>query len=548
MSNGSVLQLQRAAFAALSKCKGEANASSYDLAPNMTSLIINATMNATFNATVNATNASVMMPSCMPNNAMQPTPTPAAIGDHSKVIARIFYIVVLLIGTVGNLLTCYIIITRRFMRRTIHIYTFNLAVADLIVLLFYVPVEIVRNENDLQWTMGKGMCSLNNFAAPTSIGASICTLVAITLDRHRGVTKPFLWRADDSRRALKYMIPAIWLIALVSSAPLFFVAKVIHRNNGTYCVENFGNEQAMLVYWITMFCLQVPVPLCIIVAANTHMIWVMARIMGNSQEMVVEEHEEEQQHHKQHKRMIRMVVLLVFVYAVCTSPQHIVFFWFVYGDLEQHREMSMVVFKAANLLVIVQSAINPVIYGTGRSDFKRAFKSIFYCKKIRKYILPVIGGETSKVKLIATKENGRQFGSHTMIADFPTMLHSGFEDGSSVNPMAAMPIVDSLKRTNKRNVTDTPPLRRNTSREETRRESDTNGPKRPKKLSRTEDQKRSSFANGRKLSNVPPDDKTMAYHNEQKRISRQHTTMLPTCLDFNMDGLENLINSPETII
>ena len=323
-----------------------------------------------YNTTLNTTIAKSTLRPALSGNEY--------VGHEWKVITRVVYILIFLLGTVGNLLTCYIIISRKFMRRVIHIYTFNLAVSDLAVILLYIPVEMVRSENDMRWTMGASMCKVNYIVTPTSLIASVCTLVAITLDRHRGVTRPFQWRGD-SKKLLKYSIPAIWLIAVACSCPLFHYANVVRGPRGFYCIETWTSNIQERVYWIVMFFVMVVIPLLVIIFANAHMIYVMKKLSNSTTHSDVAQH-------RQHRRMIRMVIALVFVYALCSSPQHIVFFWFQYGNLESQRHISMHVFKASNLMIIVQSAINPVIYGTGRRDFKSAFKNIFRCFKMREWI------------------------------------------------------------------------------------------------------------------------------------------------------------------
>ena len=58
------------------------------------------------------------------------------------------YITTFLIGLVGNVLMCYIIISRKRRRRGIHLLTLNLGISDLIVLLLCLPVEIYQIESD----------------------------------------------------------------------------------------------------------------------------------------------------------------------------------------------------------------------------------------------------------------------------------------------------------------------------------------------------------------------------------------------------------------
>ena len=62
------------------------------------------------------------------------------------------YAILLVVGLLGNALTCYVIVQRRStMRRAIHLYTFNLAVADLLILFVYVPNQMFIIEEQLRF-------------------------------------------------------------------------------------------------------------------------------------------------------------------------------------------------------------------------------------------------------------------------------------------------------------------------------------------------------------------------------------------------------------
>ena len=308
----------------------------------------------------------------IPNSTTVGPTADSAGDDFFKMFTRITYCVVLLVGLFGNLLTCFAIIRTKFMRRAIHFYTFNLAAADLVLLVMYVPTEMVRNEHDLRWTMGKALCHVNYCLIPISLMASIGTLVAITLDRHRGVTRPFHWRGD-SRRSIKIVIPLIWCFSIICSAPVTAVATLIEfpaRSGEYYCYENWNSRHGEIAYWTIMAIVQVGIPLCIIAAANFHMLIVILRDSDSSA------------HKTHHKKMIRMVITLVLVYAICSSPQHIFFFWMTFGNLTQLKE-AKAIFKVSNFLIILQAALNPIIYGTSRQDFKRSFKSILRCTHLR---------------------------------------------------------------------------------------------------------------------------------------------------------------------
>ena len=292
---------------------------------------------------------------------------PDTNADVFKYIARFIYGLILIIGIPGNILTCYIIISTKFMRRSIHFYTFNLAASDALVVLCYVPIEIVKNENDFRWTMGIEMCYAGYCLVPLSVISSIFTLVAITLDRHRAVTRPLMWRGDTTR-ITKMVIPLIWILAITLALPPLAFVTLDEEPVGSgdlYCADVWTDKIGHSAYSIVMFCVQVPIPLLIIIVCNINMLRVMTR-------------NETSIHSLHNKRTMGMVLALVLIYAICTLPQQIIYFWGRYGKMPRNRWTEGFV-RVSNLLIICQSAINPIIYGRIRKDLKRSFTKILNC-------------------------------------------------------------------------------------------------------------------------------------------------------------------------
>ena len=76
---------------------------------------------------------------------------------------------------------------------------------------------------------------------------------------------------------------------------------------------------------------------------------------------------------KQNQRMVTMVILLVVVFTVCTGFQHLYFFIHEYGQIKFKLSTQVLLYALSNYVVSLQAAINPIIYGTLRRDFKKAF-------------------------------------------------------------------------------------------------------------------------------------------------------------------------------
>ena len=70
-----------------------------------------------------------------------------------------------------------------------------------------------------------------------------------------------------------------------------------------------------------------------------------------------------------------MLFALVIIYAICMLPQHVVYFWMEFGNLNQ-MEFKMYIFRFSNVFPMANCALNPIAYGTLNKEFKMVFKGL----------------------------------------------------------------------------------------------------------------------------------------------------------------------------
>ena len=281
---------------------------------------------------------------------------------------RVVFIVVFIVGVFGNIMVCYIIFKRYHgpKRRSIHNFTLNLAFSDLLVLFLYLPSQFLLIMNKMKWKIGDGMCRFTYSIVPLSIYASIGTLMAISRDRYYAVTKPM---SSLERRSTRPILICIWVVSFILTIPLSLVSRL----DCGYCSEKWPNMFLEKLYWIFAFCIQFAFPVLILAIAHAMIIIHLKRLT-----LPTQDHRRARavERKRQQQKLIVMSVVLVMVYVICMLPQHVVFFWMSYGDLHS-QHYGMYIFQISNLMLILNSALNPVVYGTLNNDIKKGIIGVF---------------------------------------------------------------------------------------------------------------------------------------------------------------------------
>ena len=293
---------------------------------------------------------------------------------------RLIFIVVFLVGVIGNSVVCMAVIRRKRMRTSNNIFTFNLAFSDLLNVVIYLPSQMAAFENGQNWALGNFMCHFTYILVPLCLSASIATLLAITSDRYRAIAYPMKPRLSGKK--VKIILVIIWTGSFLICSPLAFVAGEIYPEPGkVYCDENWPKAIYGIIYWNFIFVIQYFLPLAMIAVLA---VLIAMKIRQNSAVQLLPKSSQVvaaavRQRMKQTAKITNMLIALVILYAICMLPQHIVFLWWTYGDLGTSK-YRVYVLRFSNVFPMANSALNPIAYGTLNKEFKTVFKNFFKCK------------------------------------------------------------------------------------------------------------------------------------------------------------------------
>ena len=286
------------------------------------------------------------------------------LSESSIIVIYIVYIVILVVGLCGNIMTCAALLMQKSMRRSIHIYVFNLAICDLLILTIYVPNDMMRMGNQALFLWGPLMCTAMSTVVPVAVNSTVFTLLAISVDRARGVLQPFKWRADQ-QRWFRIVLPVVWVVSLSLAIPVIMHSKLVNWNCGVVCADVWSNHTHHTNYWYAMFGLTFSIPLGFILVLHALMFYKINFDLVQSGDA----------NRNDDRRTSKMIVVIVIIFIVCTGSQHFYFLILTHTDIEKnHPKWDAFLFFGSNMLVTIQSACNPIIYGKFREDFNTAYR------------------------------------------------------------------------------------------------------------------------------------------------------------------------------
>ena len=298
--------------------------------------------------------------------------TDDSLAGFSPLVSSIFiayYAVVFTIATVGNgfaLVACYK--NYSISSALILSYIASLASADLMFALLSMFDLVYFIQGD--WPGGEPTCKIQGTIIETSYSASVLTLVAISYERKKAVSKPFL-ALSQSKNRRHYLPAAIWVVAMMSTVPLLYAYSTFEDHNGKlWCLNETWGDVGRQVYYGIQAVLLFLVPLGFMVWAHIKIFKTLKRHVRTSSVMGATTVDPMQQ-----RRVTKMLFAVTIAFSVCYVPFIIIRtlrYFYVYSGDE--------IWRLVQLLIFTQTAVNPIIYCFYGRMFKISYRDILRCK------------------------------------------------------------------------------------------------------------------------------------------------------------------------
>ena len=304
-------------------------------------------------------------------------------------IAKItLYVVILILGCVGNGLVAVVIIGAKYMRSPPNCLILNLALCDFITPALSIPFDLALEESEYVWPFGKVMCKVLWPLQTAFSTSSSITLAVISLERFKTLSKPFARRIGGYHVLLSVL--AIHSLSISVCIPYFIVLN--YNKPASSCDESWPDVGYRKAYTIVLFLFGYSIPLLIMSMAY---LFIYRSLRSNLLRLTSQDFSEgrprniskafqestlgrdsmEHKRKEQNIRLAKMFIIVVVVFAISMFPNQVLWFWVDFengGDNAYFHYISAV----CRICTYANSVLNPFIYALKSKEFRSGFARI----------------------------------------------------------------------------------------------------------------------------------------------------------------------------
>ncbi|XP_060914040.1 neurotensin receptor type 1 [Labrus mixtus] len=309
---------------------------------------------------------------------------------YSRVVVTLIYVFLFAVGSVGNAITLFTLLSRKSLQNlqsTVHYHLASLAVSDLLILVLSMPIELY---NFIwfhhPWMFGDAVCRGYYFLRDSCSYATALNIASLSVERYMAICHPFKAKSIMSRSRTKKLISGMWLASFALATPMLFIMGQVTRNSEKICTATVNQSTVKAVLQVNAF-LSFLIPMVAISALNgviaNQLLWMFREaeqenrvciVAGNPTVLNVTVEPNRAQSLRHGVLVLRAVVI---AFVVCWLPYHTrrLMFCYISDWSDQLYDFYHYFYMVTNVLFYVSSAINPILYNLVSANYRQIFFS-----------------------------------------------------------------------------------------------------------------------------------------------------------------------------
>ncbi|XP_041352705.1 alpha-2Db adrenergic receptor-like [Gigantopelta aegis] len=295
-------------------------------------------------------------------------------GTVEIVIVATIHLVILFTAIGGNVaVICAIYKSNKLRDEVSNLFLVNLAITDLssaTVVMTSAFISLVANYWPLGWVWCYAVCMVNYLL----IIVSMLTLCFISIDRYLAIVYPLQYISKLTKVKILLLIGYAWFHGIsFSIVPVLF--QWIKYDYWEYvCAIEWHEQRQKALYYVIMafvFCFLLP---------GLVLMFLYCRVLKVAHEksrrirVMTFPATDRPKYCNSHKA-IKSLLIVIVMYFLCMTPFSLTKLYKVASQKE--KSLPGYLNLVSSIIAYLSSAVNPLIYGIFRKDFRQAYKLIF---------------------------------------------------------------------------------------------------------------------------------------------------------------------------
>ena len=301
------------------------------------------------------------------------------------------WVAIMLMATIGNSLVCYVIhYTRSLHKLKTNHFIASLAVSDLMIGIFLVPIRIYSTARTGGFCLSRFLCHFYMTMDNICFVASITNLLVITTDRYIAIDWPYMYQDIMTRKRCRIAIIVVWVYAVIMGGlanvkweeqPGDIPDDICWTQNKGYITFVFTT-----VFYIPAIIMGIAQGRMLLIALQHSKDIVSAIPMQDlSKEPSNDEGDSSKAQVKMFSRIkkvlkeyraVKMVMVVYGTFVACWIPVSVIALFHVWcPTCAKLKQWHIVVF--VEFLPILNSTMNFFIYSVMNREFRKAFRRMF---------------------------------------------------------------------------------------------------------------------------------------------------------------------------
>ncbi|KAM9494096.1 leukotriene B4 receptor 1-like [Clarias gariepinus] len=293
------------------------------------------------------------------NSSSNSSHNSTASGDEWAVAGGAVVLAILsvcfVVGTPGNLVVVWTIMSHVKQRCHTLLLIMHLAVADLLVVVT-LPFWIYSLA--ASWVFGEATCKAMGYIIYVCMYASIFLIMFMSMERYLAVRYPFKMLRWKNSKALNIILTGCWTLAFLLGLPAIFTRSVESHEGVHQCFSTEFDSVALNV-----FCACLETLIGFLIPFLTLAVC-YARVASQLRQM----------HRKNKQKSAFLISGVVVAFAVCWLPHHVINVINVVRLLGTHKEDQEDGLQTAEYisgaLAFISSSVNPMLYAFAARNFQ----------------------------------------------------------------------------------------------------------------------------------------------------------------------------------